>query len=186
MIDNSLIANISNTKRFSSDFLFQEENIATHSLEMSLLCINFSKLVKESDRNLMCYKCTIHDLEEVNSGDVRRPFKHANPELRDLINQTAEKMLKYSVDEETLNDWRNAKDDTEINGYLVGLADRMQCYIKMSREVKHYGNSSLSVDLEEYSSVIEYWLIDISNSELMCAESKTNLIDYISSLLTIY
>lgn len=186
MLNNYILRTASNIKRFSNDFLFEPENTATHSFEMGLLCINFSMLVPESNRDNMCYRCISHDLEEIISGDVRRPLKWANSELKRLIDKVSFDLLTPLVDENTLNDIKNAKDPEDVNGWLVGLADRVQCYLKMSKEFKFYGNKSLEKDLNIFEDVILQLIDAIEYYPYICDESKKALMQYITSLLTIY
>lgn len=186
MLDLYLIQNISNIERFSGNFLFQKENIATHSLEMALLCINFGELVEESSIQELCYRCTIHDLEESISSDVPRPLKWANPELKRLIDETSYQLLSKKVDEKLLNDIKNSKDLTDVNGYLVALADRVQCFMKMSKEVKFYGNKSLEKDLIDFNETIYSWMRDIESKTFMSDKSKINLINYLKQILKLY
>lgn len=183
MIDIKVIENFASVHRFSGSFLFQSETVPDHSVEMALLCINFSELVPESDKKDLCYRCVIHDLEESITSDIPRPLKHACPELKELIDNTAYKLLTVAGDEDLVNKVKHAKSFDNINGFLVHIADRIQCFLKMRREVELYGNNSLKCDFEAFKSNIFYLLQEVDNYEGMTNSSKENLKSYLNKLI---
>lgn len=183
MIDIKVIENFVSVHRFSGSFLFQSETVPDHSVEMALLCINFSELVPESDKKDLCYRCVIHDLEESLSSDVPRPLKWACPELKELIDNTAYKLLESSSDEELVSEVKTAKSFDNVNGFLVHIADRVQCFLKMRREVELYGNNSLKCDFEAFKSNIFYLLQEVGRYEFMAKSSKENLKSYLNKLI---
>lgn len=186
MINEKLIGTFSSIKRFSGTFLFQDENVPTHSIEMALLCINFSELVPEADKKDMCYRCIIHDFEEVITSDIPRPIKHKNPEIKRLIDEAGFEMLAERSNEEFAKEVFSAKDKSDINGFLVHIADRFQCFLKMSREVENCGNCELKHDLEVFRRDIIYLVDEVNNYELMSQESRVKLSNYLNNLITNY
>jgi 5'-deoxynucleotidase YfbR-like HD superfamily hydrolase len=184
MINQKVINNIANTKRFSNSFLFVEENIGTHSNEMALLCINFSKIVDKSSKEVMCYKCTIHDLEETVTYDVPRPFKYARPEMKRLISEVSNEIFEPMLSPDLFEDFKSAKGSHDIDSYLVAIADRMQCYLKMKREVVTYGNKMLEGDFYNFKNELEHhYFKTVGTSKLMDDESRKNLLIYLKSLI---
>lgn len=179
MINLDLIIKASYIKRFSGNFICQDENIMSHSAEMALLCINFAELVPESNAKEMTYRCILHDIEEIAIGaDVPRPMKYYSEELKELIDKSSIKILSEYIDNKVLIDSRDAKDSSNINGFLVGLADRIQCFIKMSKEVKLFNNNSLKSDLDKFNDIIHSWIDSIYNLNIS-ESSKINLSKYI-------
>jgi 5'-deoxynucleotidase YfbR-like HD superfamily hydrolase len=186
MIDLRVLQNISNIQRFSGDFLFHPENISTHSLEMCILCLNFSQLVPESDAGEMCIRCVLHDLDESIASDVPRYLKYADKDLKNLVSKISLKLLEPYVDSDILYKVKTAKDMDNINGFLVGLADRMQCFFKIAKEYKYYGNKSLE---EDYNNLIDS-MCSIKNSikeyPKISNKSKINLINHIDHIINFY
>lgn len=182
-ISSKVLNKISSIHRFNGTYLFQPETLPDHCTEMALLCINFSKLVDESDVKDMCYRCMVHDLEESISSDVPRTLKHQSEELKELVDKTAYELLAKECSEEILNDVKNAKNKTNVNGFLVHIADRIQCFMKMSREVENYGNRVLKSDFEFFKSCIHELFSEIKQSETMSEASKKNLIEYIQKII---
>jgi len=183
MISNNIISKVAATKRFSGTHLLQEESIADHSVEMALLCINFSELVPESDVKEMCYRCLIHDLEETLTTDVPRTIKYHDPEIKRLIDKAGHEMLTEETDIEFANSASNAKDPEDVNGYLVAIADRIQCFIKMRREVEIYGNKTLKSDFEEFKWTVHDVIHGIKEKSFISDQSKKNLIGYLNKLI---
>lgn len=183
MISPKIIRSIENIDRFSGSHLSITENIMSHSGEMALLCINFSYLVKESDVKEMCYRCIIHDLEESVACDVPRPLKHYSKDTKLAIDYAANQLLSEEVDSELMTEIINAKDTNNVNGLLVHMADRIQCLLKMSREVHLYGNRSLARDLEKFKSEIHRMIDNDLNTEILSEESIKNLSNYMKELV---
>lgn len=183
MISNTIIDKVAATKRFSGTHLLQEESIADHSVEMALLCINFSELVPESDVKEMCYRCLIHDLEETLTTDVPRTIKYHNPEIKKLIDIAGQEMLTEEAGSEFAELATTAKDPNDINGYLVGIADRIQCFVKMRREVEIYGNKTLKSDFEEFKWTVHEVIQSIKEKTFIPDQSKKNLIGYLNKLI---
>jgi len=183
MIDYiNIISKFSSIYRFSGSFLFKNESVPDHSVEMALLCINFSKLVPESDKKEMCYRCIIHDLEESITSDVPRPLKYSSNKLKELIDDTAKNLLSKYCSEELVTEVFNSKSMDNINGFLVHLADRIQCYLKIKREVEQFGNKSLLTDLNNLSYLPNDLINEITDINLMTENSKSRLINYIEKL----
>lgn len=184
MINEKLIGTFSSIKRFSGTFLFQDENVPTHSVEMALLCINFSELVPESDKKEMAYRCVIHDFEETITSDIPRPIKHKNPDIKRLIDEAGFEMLVEKSNKEFAEEVFSAKDTNDINGFLVHIADRFQCFLKMSREVDNYGNHELRHDLEVFRRNIIYLTDEVKEFSLISEESRKRLSKYLNDLIT--
>lgn len=187
MIDISLINNISNIKRFSGTHLLKDENIAEHSLEMALIAINYCELVPEINKHDLIYRCIIHDLEEVACGvDIPNVFKHEDEDLKKHINEVAYKMLNKKVSTDIYESVINSKDNT-LEGFMLGLIDKMQCYLKISRETHLLGNKIFIDSNYEFRTVIESYLDYIKENDYgISKDSCKRLIDYTRELTNHY
>lgn len=183
MIEKEVIDKVSSVHRFSGTHLLQAESIADHSLEMALLCSNFSELVPESNRTELCYRCVIHDLEEVLTTDIPRPIKHYSPEVKRAIDEAGKGMLAEATSEEFANEVFSAKDLNDINGYLVAVADRIQCFMKMRREVEVYGNNALKRDFEAFKVSVFDIIREVRENSLLSESSRNNLSSYLNKLI---
>lgn len=186
MINQKLIENFSSVHRFSGSFLFQPESVPDHSVQMALICINFSELVPESSKSEMCYRCVIHDFEETITSDIVRPIKHHNEQIKVLIDRAGYELLAEGSSKDFADSVFNAKNIDDVNGFLVHLADKIQCFLKMSHEVETLGNRSLKHDFENFKNNIFYLFEEITESQVMTQESKDRLSKYIHKLITDY
>jgi 5'-deoxynucleotidase YfbR-like HD superfamily hydrolase len=152
---------------------------------MSLLCINFAELVSAADKKELCYRCSIHDLEESVATDIPRPIKYHSSKTKEVLDEAAFELLKPEVDEDLFNDINHAKDKDDLNGFLVSLADRVQCYMKMIREVEVYGNKSLANDLESFKVSIVDTIKTIDDQDKITPYEKKALKSYICQILKI-
>lgn len=186
MIDKDLILKFSAVQRFSGSFVFQSESVPDHSVQMALLCCNFSELVEESDKFEMCYRCLIHDFEETITSDIVRPIKHHSPEIKKLIDKAGFDLLSENSSPEFAREVFDAKNSNNINGFLVEIADKIQCFLKMRMEVEILGNKTLKRDFENFKLSVHYYLDLINNCDLMSDNSKINLAEYINNLIINY
>lgn len=184
MIDINLIQSFASIGRFSGSFLFCPENVPTHSIEMALLCINFSELAPEADKKDMVYRCVVHDFEESITSDIVRTIKHRNPKIKEEIDRVGYELLSENSSKEFADEVFNAKDISDINGFLVHIADRLQCFLKMSREVELFGNRSLKSDLETFKYSVYGLKKEVLDYEHLTKESRNRLSDYINDLIT--
>lgn len=184
MISNKIIQKFSNQMRFSGNHLDIPESVPDHSVEMALLCINISELVPESDKRDMCYRCVIHDLEEALTSDIPRPIKHRSPEIKRLVDEAAKEMLVEESSELFTEEVFSAKDKGNVNGFIVHIADRLQCYLKMCREVMIYGNKSLEEDLDDFKLVIYELLDEIDRCEVMSLESRKKFKSFTANIIS--
>lgn len=186
MIDQSLIDNFPSVGRFSGSTLLQAESVPDHSVQMALLCINFSELCPESDRRDMCYRCIIHDFEESITSDVVRPLKHYNEEVKTAIDNAGKHLLKEATDEEFCEEVFSAKDIENVNGFLVHIADKLQCFMKIRREVELLGNRTLKRDFEVFKSTVYQLVSEVANYQNISKDSRDKLSIYINNLIINY
>jgi len=185
MIPYKLIQKYSSTTRFNGTFLIEQETVSQHVVEMCLLCQNFSSLIEEKiDIRDIYYRCIIHDLDEAVSCDIPRPLKYATPKVKEAIEEATKLLLKEEIkDEKFLSEIDLAKNPNTLEGYLVSIADAIQCYMKMNKEVNILNNKILESDLNNFKSYIIYEIIpNISTSNLK-SESRSALTKYILSLI---
>ena len=84
-------------KRYHATPLHQNETVAEHSFYVAIIARALCGLLTEKGVKVntleVVDKALIHDIEEMFSGDIIQPFKHANSTLRKLIGKLNEKFV---------------------------------------------------------------------------------------------
>jgi 5'-deoxynucleotidase YfbR-like HD superfamily hydrolase len=127
---------MAHTYRFQTQTVVKRESNAEHAYLTVLYTYFLLQWCSHSRRHLvisreeaLC-KALFHDFEECRSGDIIRPFKHANPELEELIHSTAKAMVRdvaertagMATAREVTSLWNSAK-DFSYEGRIVRFAD---------------------------------------------------------------
>ncbi len=122
-------------KRFSTCRVQYPETVAEHSYFTALYCMVIADWVVERggrkvDRGDLLRRALIHDMEEVRTGDLIRPFKHSSPEFTEQIAKASRhcflEMLEEIFDASYVTEmvllWETSKDDS-IEGRILAFAD---------------------------------------------------------------
>lgn len=155
-----IIAQLSNVKRYSRDFMVKPENVLEHTGFVVVFCLLLAYRLRAQGHpvNLetLMVKATLHDVEEGITGDVPRMTKYSSREVKDGINkygETAIRQIEKLLKVEIMYDWRSAKNDT-FEGLIVKVADMAAVVYKTMSEVGMYGNKSFLRVSEEINGEI--------------------------------
>jgi putative hydrolase of HD superfamily len=143
-----IIAQLSNVRRYSRDFMVKEESVLEHIGFSALFCLIISARLLEQgvgiDVGRLIIRATLHDLEETITGDVSRKTKYCSPEVKegiDAYGRLAISKIEELLDISIMYDWENAKDDS-LEGLILKVADMAAVVYKTMTEVAMYGNKS--------------------------------------------
>ena len=115
-----------------------EENLAEHSSQAALIAhalalIGNRFFGKSYSPERAALLALLHDIPEVYTGDLPTPVKYATADMRrhfaDFEEQATERMLS-KIPEELRGDYAPLFADTEPEGELVHIADKLCAYIK--------------------------------------------------------
>jgi putative hydrolases of HD superfamily len=156
--------------RYSTAFVAQKESAAEHIYFVTLYSFCIAEWVESNthyhvDKLLLLKRAILHDLEEARTGDIYRPFKHSNPDLRELMEQQGLVEFKHimthvfsdslrhdSLQRELSDCWLLAKDEASIEGLILSFADYLSVLGFMWNEA-HIANSTMHI---HYDSMYEY------------------------------
>lgn len=156
--------------RYSGIELLKPESVSDHIWGMITLALTHINKINQDriklslptvDLKELIYKISIHDLDEAFSLDIPRPFKYYNNEIHEVIDRTANQILKDKIGKELYTDVQTAK-DSSIEGSYVRYFDIIQAGLKMADEIK-LGNSFMHEELPNVIESIEGFIGDIAN-----------------------
>ncbi len=155
-----IIAQLSNVRRYSRDFMVKEESVLEHIGFTVIFCLVIARRLLEQgygvDTGKLLVRATLHDLEETITGDVSRKTKYCSVAVKEGIDDYGkvaiakiEELLEISIS----YDWENAKDDS-FEGLILKVADMAAVVYKTMTEVVFYGNKSFIRVSEEIATEI--------------------------------
>lgn len=142
--------------RFSGLFLIRPESVPDHAACCTTLAIMVAKDLRALGivvnlENLI-YRISIHDIPEAITSDVVRPLKYHHPALTKEFKLAESAMIRsFGYPEDIIEDIENAKDESTIEGYLMGVIDALQVLTKLYEELYVLNNKSVE---GEYNSVL--------------------------------
>lgn len=166
MLDLEKLADLlhrwSSIRRYSQKTLLVPENVAEHTAHVAFIAMLIARELE--DKYPIHFKrlyelVLIHDLDEVMVGDIPRPTKEANPELKALIEKLEKESMKtlcsnYGLPDELYALWADTN-DMSIEGRILNVSDIISVYIKAVNEYTLLGNSSFGdifINLVRYIS----------------------------------
>lgn len=156
---------LATTRRFSQSRLHHEESVLEH-LGFVVVVVNMmgrecNDIVPGSiDMGVALSKASVHDMEEMITGDIPRPTKYYNESASVAFDEVAEHGMAQVMAEMKMRpssavglieDWRDAKGGNE--GLIVAVADLTAVVWKMWSEIIMMNNLSLMVSC---SSILKY------------------------------
>jgi 5'-deoxynucleotidase YfbR-like HD superfamily hydrolase len=142
--------------RYSTCQRLHSENVAEHSYYValySMLIADWAIITNREagskvDHAEVVRYALLHDLEEAITGDIPRSFKYSLPEMAEIYHSGAEMAMtqichelypqghsSYTMCEEYINDWRQAKDEETMEGCIVRFADYLAVLSYMVNEL---------------------------------------------------
>lgn len=130
--------------RFSNCRRNHDESVAEHSYFTALYGYLLGEYAESEgvkiDWHVLIGSLLLHDAEEANSGDFPRAFKYSSPELKRMLDRAAEvsaEKVLTSLDVSGLYmTWFSSKDETNIEGRIVRLADFLSAISYLMQEVQ--------------------------------------------------
>ncbi len=124
--------------RYDNSLVMHKENVAEHCYYVAVYAMFLAEYAESRghkvDAVAVMYRALFHDVDEAFSGDIHRPFKHADSRLRHLIKEVAGKFVRDMFTKLLGGDsyrgavlhagWLQAKDEF-LEGSIVELADYM-------------------------------------------------------------
>lgn len=147
--------------RFSQTHLVNEESVLEHTgfICMMAYYIGNKMIVEGHELNigmLMC-KAVAHDIDEIITGDIPRPTKYYNENVRNSIQQIEEENMKKISEKMELscmfNDWEDSKRGKE--GNIVALCDALAILYKVYYEAVKFGNKTIIDHFEHIPNALD-------------------------------
>lgn len=148
-------------QRYGTSLVLHPENVAEHSFYVGLYCFFIYRWCKqrhpcpEIELEKLLTRALVHDLDEAWSGDLPRPFKHSDPELRRMLEGVVSRFLHSGVrevlpgltSEIVIAAWAGGKDDS-YEGLILTFADFLSVVSHMAVE-SSFTNVTMSIHEEE-------------------------------------
>ncbi len=173
--------------RYSGLYLIKPESVSDHTFQVCVLTLVIGEKCIANGENLDLGKALtfalVHDFDEVLSADIPRTVKYFHPKLRSLleeVSKTSMELLATQLDLPWIPGlWASAKKEGK-EGFIVAMADTLQCVKKLVEEVEYLGNQyMLRAALELHNYVQEL----ISQAEMGSHSFRYKSTKYLSSLL---
>ncbi len=147
--------------RYSSLPVLHRESVAEHTFFVSIksyligmdllhggVIIDFEAVLRHA---------IVHDIDEAFTGDIIRPFKYANPNLKTLMDQVTSESLRKNLEntptgQNMFSDWCTSSNYPSLEHNIVKVADLWSCVHYGYRELQ-LGNkfgTNIMVDVRQW------------------------------------
>lgn len=134
-------------KRYHSTPMHQNETVAEHTFYVAIIARALCGLLEEKGEKInkleVIEKALVHDMEEMFSGDIAQPFKHADPELKNLIHKLNEKSVDKAFEGLPIELakhfrflWDDYNKESKIEDKIVKIADRLSLVAYCLEQIK--------------------------------------------------
>tara|TARA_R110000751_G_scaffold8688_4_gene33774 strand:+ start:493 stop:1104 length:612 start_codon:yes stop_codon:yes gene_type:complete len=174
---------LSSLQRYSMTKLVNPESVLEHQGSVAMmgvmLGIKLNSFGEDFDIGMIALKSSLHDIDEIGTGDIPRPTKYA----KDSITQDLNNLAKASVHnifnsigiEDAYDIWETSKEGR--NGQIVSLCDGLAVLCKVHQEACLFGNKVII----GHAGPIKTMLSNKFEDTLEACETSDG-IDFISSL----
>lgn len=181
--------------RYNSTPVLRTENVAEHSWYVAYICLMMWFRLRDSgvelDRGKLLSKAILHDLDEMLTGDIPRPFKHHSEQTKTLLNSAAESLFRdwadrFHLPNELWSEWKYSKEGPE--GLVIKFADFATAVSYITEEVL-MGNKLLLIksgEVGRYLRQFQTLLNDIIQGDSECdlyLRTAVKLLPYVTVLL---
>ena len=147
---NKVSGQLASIDRYSQTRLMNPESVLEHT---GFVCFCSLMIGKELERagevidfGELMIKATVHDLEEVVTGDIACPTKYWDDRItREIkrVEREAGRKVLYDIDPsgELFTFWDTSKHDKE--GFIVSLADKLAVVYKVNQEAMEFSNQTI-------------------------------------------
>ncbi len=161
--------------RYNSSPVIRQENVAEHSWYVAQMCMRMYYYVLKNepeaklDLGKLLSQALSHDMDEMLTGDIPRPFKYHNERIRKEIDIAAKDIFtsyatRVELPPECINAVLDCKDGLE--GELVALADLLTV-ISYVAEESAMGNSLIN---DKFIEMQQYWVKFTSKMTIKCLQ----------------
>ncbi|AIQ61995.1 5'-deoxynucleotidase YfbR [compost metagenome] len=167
--------------RAPGKFKFEEHSVSAHSWKV----VQYAKTladIEELHGTAIDWKklyeiTSSHDYGEIFIGDIKTPVKHYSLELRSMLQQVEEGMVRHFIDENIPEEFqaifrrqlREGKDDS-VEGLILEVADKLDQVYEAFAEMQR-GNME-----KEFITMYRGALVKIKNIDLECVRYFLNRI----------
>jgi len=166
--------------RYNSSPILRAENVAEHSWYVSFMAMRIFYFVQKKDPSIkldlaiLLQKALVHDMDEMLTSDIPRPFKYYNEAIRKMINDTGKEIFSLYADKEDyptqiVNSVFECKDGLE--GEIVGICDLLTVLSYVVEETE-MGNKKLIHKALELGDYIESF---VPKMKIECLKSVVKL-----------
>ncbi len=146
----SMIAQADSIRRYSRDRVLVEESVMAHTGWCAMWCVFMGKqFERETNQTLnwgeLLFKCAVHDLDEIGTGDIPRTTKYATPQVHralDIVATGFVFMLERQLEVrpgDLSHPWMHAKHPT-LEGWMIKYADIAAVAYKVWDEITRGSN----------------------------------------------
>ena len=176
---------LSSLQRYSMTKLVNPESVLEHQGSVAMmgvmLGVKLNSFGEDFDIGMIALKSSLHDIDEIGTGDIPRPTKYSTDAIREGLNNLAKISVKNIFDSIGIEDaydlWETSKEGR--NGKIVGLCDGLAVLCKVHQEACLFGNKVIV----GHAGPIKIMLSKKFEDTLNVCETSDG-IDFISGLRT--
>ena len=147
---NKVSGKLASIDRYSQTRLMNPESVLEHTGFVCFCALMVGKELEKAGEVIdfaeLLIKATVHDLEEIVTGDIACPTKYWDDRITREI-----KRVEAEAGKKVLNDldpsgelytfWEASKHNKE--GFIVALADKLAVVYKVNQETMEFGNQTI-------------------------------------------
>jgi 5'-deoxynucleotidase YfbR-like HD superfamily hydrolase len=137
---------LSSLQRYSMTKLVNPESVLEHQGSVAMmgvmLGIKLNSFGEDFDIGMIALKSSLHDIDEIGTGDIPRPTKYAKDSITQDLNNLAKESVLDIFDSIGIEDAYDIWDTSKAgrNGKIVGLCDGLAVLCKVWQETCLFGN----------------------------------------------
>lgn len=179
-------------QRYTGLHLVEPESLSDHTYESVLLCLIIIKRLEKDgiyhlDKGLLLEKALLHDLDESMTGDIPRPVKYADPDLKPALDKISRRYVEYLTKPfgiDISSDFENCKDKTP-EGLVLKVVDLILVARKSIRELELKGNQEFYTVVGEVRGYLkEARKVIIDSQESETSRESGELVRFLVNLVT--
>ena len=133
-----IIKRLSYVTRWSKMRCINEESVLEHTGFVAVYSL-YLAYKYGADIGDTLERAVVHDLEEIETGDIPTPTKYSSPEMTECMDRfariSANKISIEAFNGKMYHPWQTAKDKSTKAGMIVSIADAAAIVYKIRQEV---------------------------------------------------
>jgi len=147
---NKVAGQLASIDRYSQTRLMNPESVLEHTGFVCFCSLMIGKELEKAGDTVdfaeLLIKATVHDLEEIVTGDIACPTKYWDDRITREIKRVEGEAGKQVLNEldssgELYTFWESSKHNKE--GFIVALADKLAVVYKVNQETMEFGNQTI-------------------------------------------